>query len=293
MLSPAYGSVKDEYVYLSTLDQTTFSGVDINGNTLAYQVTFIDVFVEGIKLVPGDDFTATDGIAVVTTSPLPAGRDVQIVSTGVFSSADHYSKTILDNGQLDTRYYTKDEAMPIGAVIAIMSDLTGSHSIPASGVVDATGWMYCDGSTVPAGKRLEGVLPDLTDGRFLRGSTVAGATSGSDTFTLGITNIPAHTHSTPNHTHPNSTTSSAGSHIHTIRVRYENAGGHGTLIEGADATYPNDHNAVAGSMLSAGAHTHTTYTPSGGGGTSGSAGSGTAVTHIPKYVNAQYLIKVA
>ncbi len=86
--------------------------------------------------------------------------------------------------------------IPLGAVIAISSNLTGSHAIPSSGAVDSQGWMYCDGSAIPAGNTVSGNVPNLTDSRFLMGSTSSGTLAGSNTVqaTLSGAQFIGHTH---------------------------------------------------------------------------------------------------
>lgn len=71
--------------------------------------------------------------------------------------------------------------IPVGGIIAIAADLTGAYSIPSSGTVDTNGFMYCDGSAIPAGKTLEGNVYNLSDSRFLMGSSSAGSTGGTNT----------------------------------------------------------------------------------------------------------------
>jgi hypothetical protein len=47
--------------------QTTFGGADANGNTLAYDAGYIDVYLNGIRLNPAD-YTATDGSTISLTT---------------------------------------------------------------------------------------------------------------------------------------------------------------------------------------------------------------------------------
>lgn len=68
--------IKQTFYYISTASQDTFSAT--------YNVGYVDVFVEGIKLIDSVDFTATDGTSVVLTTPLVAGLDVEIVGWGVY-----------------------------------------------------------------------------------------------------------------------------------------------------------------------------------------------------------------
>lgn len=83
--------------------------------------------------------------------------------------------------------------IPVGTILPLTTHLTGSITPPPSGVI-ANGLMLCDGSAIPVGATLSGTLPDLTDERFLRGSTSSG-TSGNATD-LTHTHDFAHTHTT-------------------------------------------------------------------------------------------------
>jgi len=60
-----------------------------------YDPTFVDVYLNGVKLQPSD-FTATDGANVVLASAAATGDSISIVSFGTFSLADHYNKTQVD-----------------------------------------------------------------------------------------------------------------------------------------------------------------------------------------------------
>ena len=61
------GTTFIDYEYTATGGQTTFTGSDDNGATLAYTAGKADVFVNGVKL-DGSDFTATNGTSVVLAS---------------------------------------------------------------------------------------------------------------------------------------------------------------------------------------------------------------------------------
>lgn len=178
-----------------------------------------------------------------------------------------------------------------GSLVAITANLTGSHPIPASGVVDTRGYMYCDGSVIPGGQVLSGTLPNLTDGRFLRGSTTAGAVGGSNEFTLIEANLPAHTHNA-DHNHPTGSTNSTGDHYHNTSWGESFGGtygydGVGVIGAGSSIDYDNRNYRTN----TKGSHSHTVTIPTKTMNT-GSTGSGTAVSHIPQYVNVVYLLKV-
>lgn len=54
-----------DYTFQPTSATSTFTGNDINGNTLSYTPNYIDVYLNGIRLTPVLDYTATNGTSVV------------------------------------------------------------------------------------------------------------------------------------------------------------------------------------------------------------------------------------
>ena len=84
------------YRYIATASQTTFTGSDSNTNTLAYDVGFIDVYLNGVRL-DQTDYTATSGDSVVLASGAAASDEINIVAYGNFELADHYNKTDADS----------------------------------------------------------------------------------------------------------------------------------------------------------------------------------------------------
>jgi hypothetical protein len=75
------------YNYTATSGQTTFTGSDNNGNTLTYDAGYIDVYLNGVKLLNGTDVTVTSGTSVVLASGATTGDVVDIVAYGTFSVA--------------------------------------------------------------------------------------------------------------------------------------------------------------------------------------------------------------
>ncbi len=66
---------------------TTVSGADDNSKTLAYNVGFVDVYLNGVKQVVGTDVTATSGSTLVFASALAANDIVEAVTFDTFTSA--------------------------------------------------------------------------------------------------------------------------------------------------------------------------------------------------------------
>jgi hypothetical protein len=81
----------DRNSYTATAGQTTFAAT--------YDSGYVDVFMNGLKLKDGTDFTATSGTTIVLASGATVGDIIDIVAYGTFSLADHLSQT-----QSDARY---------------------------------------------------------------------------------------------------------------------------------------------------------------------------------------------
>jgi len=72
--------------YTATAAQTTFTGADTNGETLAYDAGFADVYLNGVRL-SGADITITSGTSVVLAVGASAGDILDVVAYGTFSVA--------------------------------------------------------------------------------------------------------------------------------------------------------------------------------------------------------------
>ena len=111
-------------------------------------------------------------------------------------------------------------------------------------------------------------------GRFLLGRSAShqvGQTGGNETVTLTESQMPAHTHTGPSHTH------STPNHTHTATCGSAGAHAHSVARKKVAATGTAKYAAQSGTTMntgSAGAHTHTITIASGGGSTTGAAGTG-------------------
>ena len=90
--------------YTATSGQTSFAAT--------YDTGYVDVFLNGIKLLAGTDFTATSGTAIVLTTGATAGDIVDIVAYGTFTLATHYTKT-----ESDARYALADDALALAIAL--------------------------------------------------------------------------------------------------------------------------------------------------------------------------------
>ena len=92
----------DRHSYVATANQTTFPAT----GAISYNPNFVDVYLNGIKLVNGTDVTVSSGSNIVLASGAAVNDTVDVVAYGTFALADVYTKT-----QSDNRY-----VQPAGAV---------------------------------------------------------------------------------------------------------------------------------------------------------------------------------
>ena len=96
------------YNYTATAAQTTFTGADTNGNTLAYDAGYADVYLNGVRL-SGADITITSGTSVVLAAGASAGDILDIVAYGTFNVASINAANI-DAGTLNAARMPKSVA---------------------------------------------------------------------------------------------------------------------------------------------------------------------------------------
>jgi hypothetical protein len=72
--APLTAAVQNRKSFTATANQTTFS--------MAYQPGFIDVFMNGVKLKLGTDFTAANGTDIVLSSGVAVNTEIEGISFG-------------------------------------------------------------------------------------------------------------------------------------------------------------------------------------------------------------------
>jgi hypothetical protein len=116
-------------------NETTLSGLDDNNNTLSYSPGYEQVFLNGILLVRGTDYTASNGLSITGLEPISAGANIEIIALKQINLANVYTKD-----QTDTKY------LPISASANFERDIVYSSSAPASPLL---GQLWVD-TTTPA-----------------------------------------------------------------------------------------------------------------------------------------------
>ncbi len=98
------------FEFLATDGQTEFSGMDLNGLPLQFDSDNVQVFLNGVLLSPGDDYTTSVG-KVTLAAPAAENDVLNVVAFTGFVVANHYTKA-----ESDARYATKAELESVEAL---------------------------------------------------------------------------------------------------------------------------------------------------------------------------------
>ena len=85
--------VRSRFIYTATASQTTFTGADNNSKTLKYSdADYIDVYLNGVCLVPVTDYTATSKTSVVLIQAASLNDTLEVVAYDIATISDTVSK---------------------------------------------------------------------------------------------------------------------------------------------------------------------------------------------------------
>ena len=132
---------------------TAVTGSDANGNTLAYDAGFVDVYLNGVKQVNGTDVTVTSGDTVTFASALANGDVVDIVGFGTFNvaaiNASNINSGTLPNARLssvpnsalaNSAITINGSAISLGGSVTVETDFTWETKTSAFDVAASRGY---------------------------------------------------------------------------------------------------------------------------------------------------------
>ena len=100
---------RNRFIYTATASQTTFSGADDNGKTLKYSDSdYVDVYLNGICLVPVTDYTSTSKTSIVLTQAASLNDTLEVVAYDIATISDTVSKA--DGGTFEADVTFADNA---------------------------------------------------------------------------------------------------------------------------------------------------------------------------------------
>jgi len=79
------------FEFVATAGQTVFTGNDANGSSLSYVAPAIIVTLNGVRLRPGDDYTATNGTSITLVSAAALNDELVVDAFGSFLVANTYT----------------------------------------------------------------------------------------------------------------------------------------------------------------------------------------------------------
>lgn len=170
----------NRFTYNISGTPTTVSGADANGETLAFDPPFLDVYLNGVKMSPAD-ITVSSGNSVVFASALAAGDVVDIVAFGTFQLANINASNITSgtvpsarlSGAIISSWETKTSAFNVEAGRGYFVDTSSSAvtaTLPASPTagdtvrfIDLSATFDTNNLTVARNsKKIQGDASDLT-----------------------------------------------------------------------------------------------------------------------------------
>ena len=79
------------FEFVATAGQTVFSGNDANGASLSYVAPALIVTLNGVRLRPGDDYTASNGTSITLVSAAALNDELVVDAFGSFLVANTYT----------------------------------------------------------------------------------------------------------------------------------------------------------------------------------------------------------
>jgi hypothetical protein len=126
--SPGVASQRVESAFTATSSQTAFT--PSSGYTLGY----CDVYQNGVKLVNGDDYTASDGATVTLATGAASGDSIVIVASFPRGLTDGYLKS-----EADAKYVALTGAQTVAGVKTFSSQIVGIAGTAGAPAITTTG----------------------------------------------------------------------------------------------------------------------------------------------------------
>ena len=147
-------------VFTATSGQTAFTPPD------GYTVNNVDVFQNGIRLVDGTDYTATDGTTVTLTNGAQVDDEVVIVAKGSYQNSDSYTKA-----EADAKFIEGDDTLYVDET----NNRVGINKTDPAFDLDVAGDIAVSGGVYLGGTGSANHLDDYEEGTWT--PTLIGHTS--------------------------------------------------------------------------------------------------------------------
>ena len=112
--------------YVATANQTVFAAT--------YDTGYIDVYLNGVKLVDGTDFTATNGTDITLTVGAALNDTVDTVAYGTFVLADHYTEAQSDARFVNVTGDTMTGALDLNSNVTLDTNSGSTSSLTQTSI---------------------------------------------------------------------------------------------------------------------------------------------------------------
>jgi len=139
------GSRADVIITEGVYKKTQFTATAAQTNftiPTGYTVGFVDVYLNGIRLVVADDYTATDGSTIILATPAANGDSVEVVAYGTFNVAN----ALLKSGDTMSGNLVVSGTSTLMAPVAIANTTGNTFVIANTGAVTVTGTANVSGA---------------------------------------------------------------------------------------------------------------------------------------------------
>jgi hypothetical protein len=127
--------VRDRFVYTASGSETSLSGADDNSRVLKFQDgTYVDVYLNGVFLLRGTDYTTTTANTIGSLASLAASDIVEVIVYDVFSVAN----TVKASGGSFTGGVTFDSTATVTGAATLSSTLAVTGTQTLTGTTSAT-----------------------------------------------------------------------------------------------------------------------------------------------------------
>ena len=130
--APGLGEA-ERFIFTASGSETSITADD-NGVLINYTVNQLSLYLNGVKLVMGTDFIATNGSTITGLAALAAGDVVEVIALSTFSPADTVPAT---GGTFSGNVIHSGTVTNSGAV-------TNSSTTTATGLITANGGIETD-----------------------------------------------------------------------------------------------------------------------------------------------------
>jgi len=193
------------------------AGASLTYDDATKKYTFLDSVAANANVTMGPLACTT----LTASGAATFSSTLAVTGTATFNSTLTIAGTTTVSGDATFTGNTSGRGIvPVGAILPLMSHLTGITNVTATTAADANGYVVCGGQTISdVTSPMNGaVIPNINNSVFIMGSGTAGTTGGANSITLLTVNLPSHTH-VMDHAHANTfalanTTVPTSTHTH-------------------------------------------------------------------------------